>query len=340
MTVGKIVVTPPLFLENQLSKLNKPRLGRGLSSLISMDSSDAPATESHSVNSDGTANAHRSVAPLSNPVLVGGIAEQGKRVLDLQLADIQPNPHQPRREFDDATLAELAASLRTNGLIQPIVVRQTSQGFELIAGERRLKAAKLAGFTTISAIVNDVDGLTQAQMALVENIQREDLNPIDRAYAYKTLLQQLGLSHSELALRLGEDRSTISNHLRLLDLAASTHELVKTGALTFGHAKVLAGVSDLLEQDRLARLVVAQGLSVRNLARLAQGQQKVDPATIPQKKQNAHIKQLEVSLSRQLGMRVAVRSGKQGKGKIVISYSNLDEFDQLLAKLRLEATES
>jgi ParB family chromosome partitioning protein len=172
-------------------------------------------------------------------------------------------------------------------------------------------------------------------MALVENIQRENLNPIDRAQAYRTLMNQLGLTQAELAGRMGEDRSSIANHLRLLDLAEPVQAMIGDGRLTLGHAKVLAGVPDVLEQERLANLVVSQGLSVRNLERLLQDGAKA-PAEVPAapKSSAAHLLDLEKSLSGQLGMRVQVRSAaKKGKGRLVIHYGSLDQFDELLNRL-------
>jgi len=246
---------------------------------------------------------------------------------------IVANPHQPRRDFEPVALAQLAESLKVSGVIQPIIVRQVEAGYQLIAGERRLRAAKLAGLTTIPAIVRDVDSFTQAQLALIENIQREDLNAVDRAMAYRSLMNQLGLTQAELAARLGEDRSSIANHLRLLDLTEVVIEHVRAGRLSLGHAKLLAGVHDILEQQRLAQAVVSQELSVRNLERMIQT--PAEPATpkataVP----SAHIADLEKTISRQLGMRVQVRTtGKGGKGRLVIHYGSLDQFDQLVNRL-------
>src|SRR5439155_21455084 len=138
---------------------------------------------------------------------------------EILIHQITPNPHQPRRSFDDSSLADLAASIKSTGLIQPILVRRVGQQFQLIAGERRLRAAKIAGLANIPTIVRDIDTVTQAQMALIENIQREDLNPIDRAQGYRTLVDQLGMTQAELAGRLGEDRTSIANFLRLLELS-------------------------------------------------------------------------------------------------------------------------
>ncbi len=300
----------------------KSRLGRGLSSLMSISSDSVEvdvASTPVAVNSDSAPE------PLPMP---------GVRPTELSLSAIVPNPHQPRHEFDDAKLAELAASLKSNGVIQPIIVRQVGDRYELIAGERRYRAARLAGLDTIPAIVRDVDSFTQAQMALVENIQREDLNPLDRAQGYRTLLDQLGLTQAELAGRLGEERSSIANFLRLRDLAEPVQALIRAGGLSMGHAKLLAGVPDLLEQGRLANLAATQDLSVRNLERLLAGTPVTPQATaIP----SAHVQDLEKSIARQLGMRVQVRATKKGKGRMVIHYASLDQFDELLNRLGVQS---
>jgi ParB family chromosome partitioning protein len=257
--------------------------------------------------------------------------------VDLPVSEVVPNPHQPRRVMNDATLAELAASLKANGLIQPILVRRQGSTYELIAGERRLRAARLAGLKTIPAIVRAVDSFTQAQLALVENIQREDLNPIDRANAYRTLVQQLGLTQSELAGRLGEDRSSIANHLRLLELAPDVQSMLRDGRLSLGHAKVLAGVADQAEQVRLAELCVAQGLSVRNLERVInEASPAAAPAAAEKPAASPHVRQVETSIARQLGLRVQLRSGSKGKGKLIIHYGNLDQFDELMGRLKVK----
>jgi ParB family chromosome partitioning protein len=261
----------------------------------------------------------------------------GVRVLDIPLASIIPNPHQPRRQFSDASLAELAASLKSTGMIQPIIVRPDAAGsdtYQLIAGERRWRAAKLAELATLPAIVRDVDGPTQAQMALIENIQREDLNPLDRARAYQTLLQHLGLTQAELAGRLGEDRSTITHFLRILELPEPVQEFVGDGRLTMAHAKLLGSVADPAEQQRLAELAVTQSLSVRNLERLVQGAAATATPKAGPVVASAHVKELERSLSRQLSLRVQVRgSRKKGHGRLVLHYSSLDQFDELMSRL-------
>jgi ParB family chromosome partitioning protein len=298
------------------------RLGRGLSSLITVRE-EIPTPPSTSAGP-----AAPSVEPLKEASTGAPLA--------IPVAAVVPNPHQPRRSFSESSLVELASSLRTNGMIQPILVRREGDRYELIAGERRWRAAKLAGMTDIPAIVRDVDGLTQAQLALVENIQREDLNPIDRALGYRTLMNQLGLTQSELAGRLGEERSGIANFLRLLDLAEPLQAYVADGRLSVGHGKVLAGVSDPAEQTRLADLVIAQGLSVRNLERLVQEPTAPPPVKSAPASPAAHIAQLERNIARQLGMKVQIKTtGAKGKGRLTVHYSSLDQFDELMQRLHV-----
>ena len=238
--------------------------------------------------------------------------------------------------MNENSIAELAASLRTTGVIQPVVVRREGEKFELIAGERRWRAARLAHLATIPAIVREVDAHSQAQMALVENVHRENLNPIDRALAYRTLLSQLGLTQLELASRLGEDRSTIANFLRLLDLPESVQAMVADGRLSNGHGKLIAGVPDILEQERLAKAVLSQELSVRNLERMIHSRKSETTPSKPATA-SAHIQSLEKNLSGQLGMRIQIRArgNSKTKGKVILHYADLDQFDDLLSKLGL-----
>jgi len=255
---------------------------------------------------------------------------------EIPLDQVVPNPHQPRRQMNDSTIAELAASLKATGLIQPIIVRKVGDRYELIAGERRWRAARIAGLATIPVIIRDVDSFTQAQMALVENIQRENLNPIDRAQAYRSLMTQLGLTQAELAGRVGEDRSAVANHLRLLDLPEAVRTMVAEGRISLGHAKIIAGVADMLEQQRLANLVISQELSVRNLEKIIQQAGQAKPEIKAKAGASAHVPDLEKSLSRQLGLRVQVKSRKAGKGSLVLHYNSLDQFDELMGRLGLK----
>ena len=317
----------------------KSRLGRGLSSLISLSTPDAPPAQLPAIPATG-ASPSVSATPSAAPTDTSDAPApaSGVRVADLPLTSIVANPHQPRRQFNDAALNELAASLRSTGVIQPVIVRPAGDGsgaYQLIAGERRWRAAKLADLATIPAIVRDVDTVTQAQMALIENIQREDLNPLERAHAYHALISQLGLSQAELAGRLGEDRTTVNHFLRLLDLPEPVQALVRDGKLSLGHAKLLASVTSPAEQQRLAELAVAQNLSVRNLERVIT---QAPPKPVKREEvasgSEAHLKELERTLSRQLNVRVQLRTGrKKGRGKLILHFTSLDQFDEIMNRL-------
>jgi ParB family chromosome partitioning protein len=253
---------------------------------------------------------------------------------EIPLEKITPNPHQPRRQFGEAGLVSLAESLKTTGVIQPVIVRGIGDGFQLIAGERRWRAARIAGLKSIPAWIREVDGFTQAQMALVENVQREDLNPIDRATSYRTMMTRLGLTQAELASRLGEDRSTIANFVRLLDLSQEPKDAIAEGRLSLGHGKLLAGVQDLAEQDRLAKLVLAQDLSVRNLERLIREAPSATPSPREPKVSRSHLAEVERSITQQLGVRAQLKSaGGKGKGRLVLHYNSLEQFDEIIKKL-------
>jgi len=307
----------------------KPRLGRGLSSLLSMD---VPEQAVAPIPAIPDKSAPTIDAPPTAPT--------SGSVLDLKLDQVVPNPHQPRRAMNEATIMELAASIRSTGLIQPIVVRPAGDRYELIAGERRWRAAKAAGLETVRAIIRESSAFEQAQMALIENIQRENLNPIDRALAYRSLMTQLGLTQAELSSRLGEERSSIANYLRLLDLQPAVQMMVANGELSLGHAKVLAGVTNPADQERLAGIVVGQSLSVRNLERQIQqgsGASSAPARTVPPAV--AHYQELEKNLSRELGLRVQLRpAAKKGKGRLILYYGSLDQFDQLVSKLGVAIT--
>jgi len=300
----------------------KPRLGRGLSSLISV--SELPVQVN--VAPPPTAPTELPNEPTPEP--------KSQNPSEIRVSDVAPNPHQPRKDFNQQALSDLAATIKSTGLIQPIVVRKQGDGYELIAGERRWRAAKLAGLETIPAVIREIDSFAQAQMALVENIQREDLNPLDRALAYRTLIGQMGLTQAELAARIGEDRSSVANFLRLLDLAEPVKTMIRDGRLSLGHAKILAGVVDVLDQQRLAELVLSQGLSVRNLERMIQQAPAAVPPSRNEPAASPHMQDLEKNLSRQLGMRVQLRaSSKKGRGKLILHYSSLDQFDGLMQRL-------
>jgi ParB family chromosome partitioning protein len=255
----------------------------------------------------------------------------------LPLARIRPNPLQPRKEFREEDLADLEASLRVSGLLQPITVRPAprgAEGFELIAGERRFRAAQRLGWTEIPAVVRDVDDQTLLSLAMVENLQRADLNPIEEAEGYDQLIKEFSLTQQEVADIVGKDRSTVANTLRLLALPASVRRLVWDGALTVGHARALLGLGEATAMADLAREVVAQGLSVRDVeqrVRSKSGAQKRATGSSGSDARTAEVRHLEDRLRRHLGTDVRiVQAGKSAKGELRIPFYTHEDFERVL----------
>jgi len=304
------------------------RLGRGLTSLMSV-----PVTPS--AQSDATAPPPESTAP-------AGPGATGIRLI--RIDEIHPDPRQPRQEFDEQALQALAASIRTAGLMQPIVVRPQANrggGFQIIVGERRWRAARMVGLDQVPALVQDIDDQTAAEWGLIENIQREDLNPLERAEAFRRLTDEYGLTHQEVAERVGLNRATVTNLLRLLDLDDFARTAVRTGRLTLGHAKVLLSVTDLTRRRHLAELTIRQDWSVRRLesraASLSGPRRK--PAGIPAAAPAAR-HDLERQLGDHLGTKVRIHPGKKkGTGRLAIEFYSLDQFDGLMERLGFQGSE-
>jgi len=250
---------------------------------------------------------------------------------------ISPNPHQARKVFDDEKLNELAESIRANGIVQPIVVRRGVSGYQLIAGERRFRASQRIGLDKIPAFVRDATEEQMLELALVENIHRADLNPLERAKAYKSYIEQFGLTQTEAAERLGEDRSVVANHLRLLDLPQDLCQFLVDGQLTMGHAKAILSLPTEELRRKLANRALSGRLNVRELERIVREYTERKELKGTEKKTSdraPHIVELEGRLSQQLGSRVRIETKKNGqRGKMVIEFRSLDEFDQVLEKL-------
>lgn len=285
----------------------RPALGRGLSALIP----DTPPAPIEGEPSPAVAERRRDTPS------------------HVDLDRIDPNPRQPRVRFDEQKLQELAASIRANGLVQPVVVRRKGDRYELVAGERRWRAAQLAGLLKVAVVVSDVPDDRLLELALVENIQREDLNPMEEAAAYKRLSEESGLTQEQIASAVGKDRATVANHLRLLKLPQSVRERVASGALSMGHARALLAIEapDVLE--RAAEQVVARSLSVRAAEalarRLSAGTERTGAA--PEGK-DVHTRHAEERLRVALGTRVAIR--RQGKGgRLEIEFLNEEELIRL-----------
>lgn len=347
-------------------KKRPSRLGRGLSSLMAAPADlqpvpvEAEPTDKGSADQaapsqgqdqpkppdqaeTGTARpSDRASTPSDTPTPSQPPTEAGGGgLVRLPIADIHPNRHQPRQSFDEAALKGLAASIRNDGLMQPIVVRAANDGgagtpYELIAGERRWRAAKLAGLAAVPAIVHELSDEQSAEWALVENLQREDLNPIEKAEAFKRLADTFHLPHAKIAERVGLERSTVTNLLRLLDLSDFCRGLVRENLLSMGQARAIAGLPDAATQQQLAQRAVREGMSVRQVE---QEVRKLlhSPAevTVSPKKQAANnLVDLEKQIGEQLGTRVKLKTGrKKGAGTLAIDFYSLDEFDALLARM-------
>ncbi len=309
------------------AKRNKrPHLGRGLQSLLSSTTSQRPEKTLSDVGDSPN-------FPSDN--------ELSQFVRNIPIKEIKPNPYQPRSIIDPDQLQSLADSIRANGVIQPIIVRQDNDTFEVIAGARRLRAAELADLDTIPSLVRDADDMEMLELALVENIHRADLNPIERATAYKNYINSFSLTQSEAAQKLGEDRSVVANYIRLLDLPGEVKQMLIDETLSMGHARAILALPTEDLRRKLANRAMAGRLSVRDVERLVRRllqKPSEEELTIPEKP--AHIADLEKRLREILGTKVTINARKNGrKGKIIIEFYSLDEFDRLAEKMGLGSTD-
>jgi ParB family chromosome partitioning protein len=257
---------------------------------------------------------------------------------EIRLDAISPNPYQPRTVWDQQELEDLAESIRANGVIQPIIVRPAKSGFELIAGERRFRAAKLASLKTIPALVRQATDRQLLELTLIENIHRANLNPIERAKAYQNYINTFSLTQTEAAERLGEDRSVIANYLRLLDLPEEIKQMLIEGRLTMGHARAILALPTDEIRRKLANRAMAGRLSVREVEKLVRKylSTSAQPSTnpTPRRYKPAHILDLESKLSSQLGTKVSIETRKNGqRGNIIIEFYSLDEFDRIMENI-------
>jgi ParB family chromosome partitioning protein len=282
------------------------------------------------------------VAPADSPPALGGRAEPrpaavaGAYFDELPLASVSPNPRQPRQIFDEDALAELAASIREVGLLQPVVVRRAAADrYEIIMGERRWRAGELAGLSAIPAIVRDTSDDDLLRDALIENLHREELNPLEEAAAYQQLLDDFAATHEELARKIGRSRPHISNTIRLLNLPAAVQKRVAAGVLSAGHARALLSVEDAGAQEQLAHRIVAEGLSVRAVEEIvAMGAQaaKAPRQSRGKKPVAPALKDLADRLSDVFDTRVKVELG-QRRGKIVVEFASLDDLERIVKSI-------
>jgi ParB family chromosome partitioning protein len=273
--------------------------------------------------------------------LIPGAPEAGEAstgLLEVPANAIAPNPKQPRSRFDDETLRELAASIREVGILQPIVVRRTGQGYEVVTGERRLRAAKLAGLATVPVVLRDSDDSDLLREALIENIHREDLNPIELGEAFRQLLDELGLKQEELADRVGVSRSHIANTIRLLALPFEVQQLLTDEKISAGHARALLALGDQEAITSLSLRVAAEDLSVRETEEIVRRfiEAPVEPApkkrAAPSEPSDPNLAEVEEILSEQLATRVVIRMGRR-RGQVLIDFGSADDLDRIVSEI-------
>ena len=304
------------------------RLGRGLEALLGRGAGPTLRVDA---------------AHAGAPVPAGSAPQSaGEGIVNLSVYEIESNPFQPRRDFDEAELSQLAESIGDLGLLQPIVVRRRGNRYQLIAGERRLRAATKAGWSEIPAQIKDVDDRRVAEMAIVENLQRKDLNPLEKAASFQRYLEEYGCTQEELASRLKIDRSTIANLIRLLELPAAVQDALRQGKITQGHARALLPLGEEAEQAAFCRRIGAEGLSVRAVEALVQdtirqadaepfavvgGDDQHKPSRSPAR--HANLTALEQEFRTALGTKVDIRQTARGRGRIIIHFPGNDEFERL-----------
>ncbi|WP_027093041.1 ParB/RepB/Spo0J family partition protein [Cohnella thermotolerans] len=262
--------------------------------------------------------------------------KEDDKVVEIPLSQLRANPYQPRKTFDDDAIKELAESIREHGVIQPIVVRTALRGFEIIAGERRFRASQLLGNPTIPAVVRPYTDQQVMEIALIENVQREDLNAIEIAVAYQAIMDQFSLTQEELSLKVGKSRSHIANFLRLLSLPDEVKDHVSRGTLSMGHARALAGIKDDAKKKELAKLAVANGWSVRDLEDAVQQPEAKGKAVKPKsktQKRDPYLEEIEETLREKFKTTVRIKTNKD-KGSIEFAYFGRGDLERLLEILQ------
>ncbi|TYP57412.1 ParB/RepB/Spo0J family partition protein [Thermosediminibacter litoriperuensis] len=255
-----------------------------------------------------------------------------KNIQEINLNEIRPNEHQPRKAFDDEKLSELAASIREHGILQPVILRKVKNGYEIVAGERRWRAAKMAGIDKIPAVVKELTDAEVMQIALIENLQREDLNPLEEAAAYKRLMEEFGMTQEELAMRIGKSRSQIANIVRLLNLEPEIQRMINEGRLTAGHARALLAIEDPRERIKIARRITEENISVRETEEIAKTVSLKTGKKVQKgrgEEINPALLHVGEQLQKILGTKVRVK-GSERRGKIEIEFYSEDELERIL----------
>ncbi|MFT4565906.1 MAG: ParB family chromosome partitioning protein [Saprospiraceae bacterium] len=299
-----------------MSKTNKKDVGKGIRALLA------------NIDKKESRTANNTAAPEEIPEVSSGTGE-------IDIKSIEANPYQPRKEFNEDQLNELMTSIKTHGLIQPITVRRlNAKKYQIISGERRWRASKLAGLIKVPVFIREADDQGMLEMALLENIQRADLNPVEIAISYQRLIDECDLTHEELSERLGKSRSAISNNLRVLKLAPSVQKALKERSLSLGHAKILAGIVEIERQTMALGEILSKGLSVRATEILVKNltSRKTKPVA-PAKTEHPGIAGIIEDLSDTFGTNVRINRSDKGKGQIKISFSSDREFNDIIDRI-------
>lgn len=262
--------------------------------------------------------------------------QEAEEVQELDLGDIRPNPYQPRKRFDDKSLKELSDSIKENGVFQPIIVRESVNGYEIIAGERRFRASKLAKKKTIPAIIRKFSESQMMEVAVLENLQREDLTPLEEAQAYEMLQKNLGLTQEEVSKRMGKSRPYIANYLRLLTLPSKTKRLLQHGELSMGQARTLLSLKDKEKIDALAKRVVKEGMPVRKVEAVVSELNAKKPRSKKTAKKSAFIRASESQLANKFGSSVNISETQKGKGHLSIDFASTEELNRILDLLGVD----
>ncbi|AGX07020.1 MULTISPECIES: ParB/RepB/Spo0J family partition protein [Bacillaceae] len=266
-------------------------------------------------------------------------ADSEETIQEIRLSEIRPNPYQPRKIFDEAAIEELKQSIREHGILQPVILRKSIKGFEIVAGERRCRAAREAGLEKVPSVIRELTEKQMMELAILENLQREDLTPMEEAAAYQQLIEKLKMTQEELAKRLGKSRPHIANHIRLLSLPPKIQELISSGKITMGHGRALLGLRQKEKVQATADRAIKEGLNVRQLEQLIHHLNELVPRETKKVKQpkDVFIKAQETSLRERFGTPVSIKQNKnQNKGKIEIEFFSKDDLDRILQILDQE----
>ena len=314
------------------------RLGRGLGSLIAGGTSTNPESK-EAVQLEATTPLSSSPSPIAkNPPLSVPVQAElnGKELLEIPTDTVVPNPYQPRKVIDPEAIRELAESINAEGLLQPIVVRKVDDGFQLIAGERRLRAHQHLQRQTVLARVLQVNELSSASLSLIENLQREGLNPMEEAMGYDSLVKEFGLTQAKVAERVGKSRSYVTNSLRFLQLEGELQEFLASGSLSTGHAKILLGVEDSKLRIKLAHLTISEGWSVRQCQQAVEDHRsgQSNPSLIRKAvRGEGAFSDLARALEAKLGRAVRIQAGSKGQGKLTLGFSDQNDLESILSSL-------